>query len=219
VVFIWTASAIVQHRIWYDLPLFRLITFDDRFVAMKDASTLTIAFLTPIAHGHANAHFAIFRYLLTTPRPDGLYLSLHIISDEPQRKRVLALPTSEHASVTFHPIGDTDMHAEYTTAGGSNLIRSPPLSLFYPRGISMLKSAFNTVSPEPEEYLWRFNRITQILEDVKPDLFVIDLIIHALGLEVAKRTGVPHVVLSPGPSIDHSGASQPKGRGFWKYPW
>jgi hypothetical protein len=187
---------------------------------MGHASTLTLAFLTPIIHGHANIHFAILRYLLAARETDGMFLSLHIISDEPQRKRVAALPSSAHASVTFHPMGEDDLLAPIRVPGDTDLLRSPPLSLFYRNGLRSLRDVLDPLFAEPEAHLSRLAAIVGILEQIKPDVFVLDFLLHGLGLDAIRCTGlvIPHVVLSPGPSIDMCGLIQPQGRGFWRYP-
>jgi hypothetical protein len=188
---------------------------------MGRSSTLTIAFLTPVIHGHANVHFAILQYLISTPRSDGRFLNIHVISDEPQRKRVADLPSSGHASVTFHPMGNNDLLAAIRSSGGSELLRTPPLSLFYKQGLSSLPGILRVILPEPEAHLSRLSTIAQILKNLKPDLFVIDMLLHGLGLDALYRANVkiPHVKISPGPSLDLCGNMQPQGRGFWNYPW
>lgn len=116
---------------------------------MGHASTLTLALLTPIMYGHANIHFAILRYLSTTPRTDDMLLSLHVISDEPQRKRVAFLPASTHASVTFHPMGEDDRLVSIRVPGDIDLLRPPPLSLFYRNGLSSHGRMLNPLLVEP----------------------------------------------------------------------
>jgi hypothetical protein len=182
-------------------------------------STLKLVFLTPLAYGHANVQYAILRNLLTEPRPGIQHLHLHIIGDEPQRKRLQSLPTSSHATLTFHPMGEEDIHLKFTAAGGSVHVRGPPLSLTYKRGLSMLTGAPDVMYHKPEAYLSRYRKIVDVLEKVKPDLFVVDLLLHSLGVDAVAKTGVPHVVVSPGPSMDLACPNQPGGRGFWKYPW
>jgi hypothetical protein len=58
-----------------------------------------------------------------------------------------------------------------------------------------------------------------LLEDVMPDLFVVDLILRGIGADAAKKTEAPWVVISPGPSIDTVLVSQPGGCSFWHYLW
>jgi hypothetical protein len=175
--------------------------------------TLKLAFLAPVIRGHANIHFTIFHYLLTEPRTDDLHLDIHIISDEPQRKRFSTLPSSPHATLTFHAMGDEDMHMAFHSG-----VRVPPLSVAYRNGIRMMHVISDLLYPPPAVYISRVHRITQVLEDVRPDLFVVDTLIYAMGQDATKKADVPHVVIGPTASIERSAVSQPGGRGFWKYP-
>jgi hypothetical protein len=177
--------------------------------------TLKLAFLTPVAHGHSNIHFTIFKYLLTTARTDDLHLYIHIISDEPQRKRVDALPASPHATITFHAMADEDIHQAFQDG---NLLRGPPLSLAYENGIRSLHIIPDILNPLPSIFLSRVHRVTQLLQDIRPDVFVVDVLIHAIGLDAANKASVPHVTIGPTASIDMSAVTQPGGRGLWKYP-
>jgi hypothetical protein len=176
---------------------------------------LKLAFLTPIVHGHANVHFTIITYLLTEPRTDDLYLDIHIISDEPQRKRLNTLPSSPHASLTFHAMGDEDIHQAFHNG---SVMRAPPLSLAYENGIRMLHIVPEIMHPPPSTFISRVHRTAQVLQNVRPDIFVVDVIIHAIGLDAANKAGVPHVVIGPTASLDLCAVTQPGGRGFWKYP-
>jgi hypothetical protein len=180
-------------------------------------STLTIAFITPLAHGHGNVHYAVLRNLMTEARA-GTHLHIHVIGDEPQRKRLQTLPASEHAAIHFHPMAEQDYHQAFTSAGGGALVRGPPLSLSR-GGLRTLDPMPEVMLPTAAEYLARYEKIVGVLERVKPDLFVVDIIFNALCMDAVRKTGVPFVVLAPGFSIDTAGPAQPGGRGFWKYPW
>jgi hypothetical protein len=138
--------------------------------------TLKLAFLAPVIRGHANIHFTIFHYLLTEPRTDDLHLDIHIISDEPQRKRFSTLPSSPHATLTFHAMGDEDMHMAFHSG-----VRVPPLSVAYTNGIRMMHVISDLLYPPPAVYISRVHRITQVLEDVRPDLFVVDTVVYDPG--------------------------------------
>jgi hypothetical protein len=124
------------------------------------------------------------------------------------------LPTSGHATLTFHPMGEEDIHLKFTAAGGSVHVRGPPLSLTYKRGLTMLTGAPDVMYHKPEAYLSRYHKIVEVLEKVKPDLFVVDLLLHSLGVDAVAKTGVPYVVVSPGPSMDLACPNQPGGREF-----
>jgi hypothetical protein len=181
-------------------------------------SALILAFITPLAYGHANVHYAVLRNLLTEARHD-THLRLHVIGDEPQRKRLQTLPSSEYATLEFHPMAEQDYHHAFASAGGGALVRGPPLSLSHKGGLRMLDPMAALMFPEPAEYLDRLSKVVAVLERVKPDLLVIDIIFNALGADAVQRTGLPFVVLAPGFSLDSSGPNQPGGRGLWKYPW
>jgi hypothetical protein len=116
-------------------------------------STLTIAFLTPIIHSHANIHFAILQYLLATPRNDGTFLSPHVISDEPQRKRVASLTPKTHASVTCYPMGKDDLFNAIRIPGDRDLMRSPPVLLSHCGGFRSLHAVLDPLVAAPEAHL------------------------------------------------------------------
>jgi hypothetical protein len=180
-------------------------------------SPITLVFLTPLASGHSNVQFTILKNLLFEPRGER-QLRMHVIGDAPLWKRVESLPTSPHASVVFHEMAPEDFFHDFQSNANS-FLRGPPLSQAYRRGLGMLTAVPLILCPKPKEHLSRVQKIIAVIEDVKPDLFVVDILIHGIGVDAAKKTGVPWVVLSPGPSIDPALAGQPGGRGFWRYPW
>jgi hypothetical protein len=194
-----------------------LFCIHDDMATSTTTPTLTLVFLVPIPHGHANVQMAILHNLLSEPRDD-LQLRLHVVGDAPLRKRVESLPTSRHASIVFHAIASDDLFQEVHMNTNSNL-RGPPLSQAYRHGLGMLAVVPPLLCPKPSDHLSRFQKVVAVLEDVKPDLFLVDIILHGMGADAAKKTGVPWAVISPGPSIDTALASQPGGRGFWRYPW
>jgi hypothetical protein len=184
----------------------------------SNMKTLKLVFLTPLAYGHANVHYTILRNLLTERR-GGLRLELHVIGDEPQRKRLFALPSSEHTTLRFHPMGDEDMLQHFTESGGSNGVRGPPLSLTRQDGMRVLHAVPSVMYPKPDVFLTRYQKIVEVLQDIQPDIFVVDLFYHALGVDATTKARIPHVILCPVGSMDLSTVSQPLGRGFWRFPW
>jgi hypothetical protein len=188
------------------------------YVEFPAMNTFNIAFITPLAYGHANVHYAVLRNLLTEARKD-LRIHLHVIGDEPQRTRLQSLPASEHATLDFHPMAERDYHHAFASAGGGALVRGPPLSLARKGGLRMLDPMAALMFPQPAEYVERYHKIVTILERVQPDLLVIDVIFSALGADAVQKTEIPFVILAPGFSLDSAGPNQPGGRGFWKYPW
>jgi hypothetical protein len=160
-------------------------------------------------------HFTVLNYLLTTPRTNGLCFEIHLISDEPQRARFDTLPTPAHATLTFHALGAEDM---YHIFHDGSVLRAPPYSVMYKNGIRMLSVFRDGLHPSPDRFLSRVHRIVQVVQDVRPDVFVFDIVIHAMGLDAANKAGIAHIVIGPTASVESFSISQPGGRGPWKYP-
>jgi hypothetical protein len=174
-----------------------------------------LAFLTPVPHGHSNVHLAILRRLLELPVPDAPS-QIHVLADEPLRKRILQLPSSPHTAVSFHVLDDEDVFAGLSNADD---LRVPPLSLVRPGGLRALTGNFVPIMcPPPTTYLRRYARISDVLRDIRPDLVVVDILFSALGADVCRTLGLRHVMQAPLASLDTAVLTQPGGRGLWKYP-
>jgi hypothetical protein len=179
--------------------------------------TLTVAFFTPSIHGHSNVHLTILRQLIAEAGTgDHPSLAIHVVGDEPVRKRICSLPSTPHASVTFYAIGDDDLLLRCSEF--KDIYRARPASLFGRGGLDAIRSLGPIVAPPPELYLPRYAGILKVLQDVMPDLFVVDVLYQALGAEAARSAGVRYMLLSPSCSLDMALFEQPLGKGFWKYP-
>jgi hypothetical protein len=163
------------------------------------SSLIKLAFLTPVIHGHSNIHWSIITNLLKEKRPGIERLEIHIIGDEPLGRRLAALPESDHCTVTFHCMGEQDIMRNATTMEN---IKRPPPSLMKPRSLWAFASALNFLIYKADEYLSHHAQVIRVLEDIDPDLMVIDMIFSNLGTDACMATGQEHVILSPCPSID-----------------
>jgi hypothetical protein len=181
------------------------------------SAELKLVFLTPYAHGHSNVHLTIFRHLLRE-KPRGVsHLSLHVIGDETVRKRLAPLPTSSaHCDLTFHPMATDDYISDFLN--DMDTLRQPPPSFVRKDGLKMFSALVAPTARDPDTFLSRYGKIVKVLEEVKPDLMVVDMLYRALGVDACKTVGVEYVILSPGPTIDFAVMGQPQGRGFWYYP-
>jgi hypothetical protein len=174
-----------------------------------------LAFLTPVIHGHSNVHLTIYRRLLALSPAEGAPAHIHILGDEPLRKRVNQLPSSEHTAVSFHALNPADVHASGTE---STLLRTPPLSAVKPGGMSGLRELLPIMFPPVDVYLHRYARIVEILREIKPDIVVADLLFARLGVDACHTLNLRYAILAPVGSLDISTMTQPGGRGMWKYP-
>lgn len=175
---------------------------------------LTIVFVPPCSRGHLNAHHAILRFLMRNQLPGVSRLNLHVASDEPARKVLSDLYAgNEHCSVHFHAIGETDQFDNFMDM---SIIKKPSPSL---TDLSTFTQAAKIIFPCPELYFVRYNNLRKLLEDIKPDLVVLDLVTRTVGVDACKAAGIDNFVLvSPGPSLDLASVRQPQGRGLWYYP-
>jgi hypothetical protein len=183
--------------------------------------SLTLAFFTPSIHGHSNAHLTILRQLLKEAGEDGRpSLDIHVLGDEPVRPRIQSLPTAKHASITFHSIGDEDLFLTSTSGVmfHKEIYRVPPSSVFRRGGLDAIRSLSYVFAPSPALYLPRYARILDVLKEVKPALFVVDVLYQPLGADVARHGGFKYMLLSPLSSLDTSLFRQPHGKAYWKYP-
>jgi hypothetical protein len=177
---------------------------------------VVLAFLTHVISGNSNVHFAIFRRLLSLPRAEAPS-QIHIIGDEPLRKRVDRLPSSPHTSVTFHVLDQTDVLPSFLS--NSDTLRSPPISFFTPAGIRVFKDLFVPAAMlRPDVYLRRYAQLLSIFQDIKPDLVVVNILLGTPGFDACKTLGLRFIFEAPISSLDVERMSQPGGQGLWKYP-
>jgi hypothetical protein len=178
-----------------------------------------IAFLSPVPSGHSNVHVSVIKRILASrsSEDDPPLLALHVISDEPLRERIRALPDSEHTTIAFHALGTTDVFSDITA--DMSQLRVPPLSLVRAGGLQAFTGTFMpTMCPEPGVYLDRYLRLLTILQNIKPDIVVIDIVFASLGRDACNQIGAPFIVQAPISSLDLSLMTQPGARGFWKFP-
>jgi hypothetical protein len=176
---------------------------------------VVLAFLVPVLAGHSNVHFAILHRLLSLPISEAP-TQIHIIGDEPLRQRIMTLPASDYTRVAFHPLDSVDTLAPFIS--NSEQLRSPPFSPG-PTGLRVLDRALiPVVFLSPDTFLRRFARTLSILQDVKPDLVVIDVLHGSVGSDACRKLDLRYVRVAPVSSLDMSRATQPGGRSFWKYP-
>jgi hypothetical protein len=177
---------------------------------------VTLAFLTQVMAGHSNVHFAIFRRLLALPASEAP-THIQIIGDEPLRKRVAGLPASVHTRVTFHPLDATDV-----MGGMSNNVNAAlrsPERLGDTGGLRVLQRALaNNIYLATDVYLRRYARVVSILQDIKPDLVVIDIMHNYVGRDACDKLGLRYIIEAPIASLDLARLVQPGGRGLWKQP-
>jgi hypothetical protein len=185
--------------------------------------SLTVAFFTPSIHGHSNVHLTILRQLVAEAGQAGRpSLDIHVLGDEPLRSRIESLPQTAHASVTFHPLGKEDLFMTIlptlTSASDTEIQRGRPMSPFRSGGLDGIRTLIHILAPSPALYLPRYVRILEVLQKVKPALFVNDLLYGPLGADAARHGGFKHLFLSPACSLDAAFFNQPHGKAFWKYP-
>jgi hypothetical protein len=175
-----------------------------------------LAFLAPVPHGHSNVHFTIYRSLLALP-VDKAPSHIHIIGDEPLRKRIDQLALPSYCKVSFHALDPVDIFD--VIISDKSQLRVPPLSVLKPGGLRGLRGHFvPIVCPPSAVYLSRYQRILAALEKIQPDLVIIDVIFVAVGLDVCRTLNLRYAILAPTASLEISVMSQPGGRGLWKYP-
>jgi hypothetical protein len=176
---------------------------------------VALAFLAPVPHGHSNVHLAIYRRLLALPAADAP-AHIHVLADEPFRKRVTQLPASPHTRVSFHALNEEDA---YATVANPDTLRVPPLSLTARGGTRALHGSFVPIMCPPATlYLSQYARMLDVLKDIKPDLVVVDVLFAALGADVCRTLHLRYAILAPIGSLDVSLFTQPGGRALWKYP-
>jgi hypothetical protein len=178
--------------------------------------TLTIAFLPPVIKGHANVHLATITRLLAMGLDDSPRLHIHVLADAPLRKEVEALPRSSLHSLTFHTLGEQDHILTYTE-DGTETMRQPPPSLLRADGLRFFRLLASIISPSPEIYLQHYGKILNILEEIKPDFAVADVLYNS-GVDACIKAGIKYAVMTPFCSLDLARWIQPLGRGLWKYP-
>lgn len=175
-----------------------------------------IVFLSPCARGHSNIHRTILQFLMHNELPGVSGITLHVAADEPARGHFSDLGSGNgYCSLEFHAIGNTNQLEQFM-GNGQESIKKPPPSL---TDLSVIPLAAAIVFPPPEGYLERYSNLRKLLEDVNPDLVVVDMLMRAMGVDACKMAGIDNwVVLSPGPSIDVAVIRQPQARGLWYYP-
>lgn len=177
-----------------------------------DCPKPTIAFLTPTIHGHSNIALTIIQRLQSTyPTCD-----IHVFGDKPLEKRFTQNPE------IFHYIGEADMLQACAARANSNTtaenFRTPPISLRRQGALSVISDLGHILAPTPEEYLGRYQKMLQFIQELKPDLLVVDVLYGPLGLDLSITNGVPYVLLSPTASLDVAFFHQPRWEAFWKLP-
>jgi hypothetical protein len=174
-----------------------------------------LAFLAPVIHGHSNVHLTIYRRLLALSPAEGAPAHIHILGDEPLRKRVAQLPFSEHTAVSFHALDPVDVFASGAEFAS---LRTPPLSAVRRGGTSGLRNLMPIMFPPADVYLHRYERIVEVLREAKPDIVIADVLFANLGVDACHTLNLRYAILAPIGSLDMSTMTQPGGRGMWKYP-
>lgn len=176
---------------------------------------LSIAFLPPCINGHSNVHVVAIQNLISLEPHKSPPLHIHVVADEPLRKRIEALVPLPRHRLTFYSSNDKDHFRQY--AGPVGEIRKPQPSLFGRGGMATLNHLPKMTFPPVDIYMAQFLRLKQILEGIKPDLAMADVLLP-VGVDACKAAGVRYGMMSPNSSLDWALWSQPGGRGFWKYP-
>jgi hypothetical protein len=179
-------------------------------------SQLTLAFLTPYIHGHSNVHLTILHRLLTM-KPQGVSrLAIHVIGDEPLRPRLASLPVpASHCTLAFHPMGTRDYLEDFVD---TKHLKKPPPTFSNTGSLHIYRDITYVMNREPTEFLSRYSKLLDVLECVRPDMVVVDMLYRSLGVDACRKAGADWVILSPSSSLDFSSLTQPQGRGLWHYP-
>jgi hypothetical protein len=184
-------------------------------VAPGDVAPLTITFICTPLSGHANIHLANLTYLLSLPPSASPPLNLHLISEEPTRRRIASLPSSNRHTFTFHAFSDTSFHNE--RVAHENWPRIPPVRPSLARGKWTYGSVAEVIAMPPQTHLAYHDSIVNILNQLKPDLVLADILLLP-ALEACITTDVRWGLLSPGSCLDTYRLQQPKAGAFWRVP-
>jgi hypothetical protein len=185
-------------------------------LSLPTMAPLIIAFVFPLLSGHSNVHIATLRRLLLTTIDR--HLQIHVLSDEPMRKRVTELPGLSNHTLTFHALGEQDALDFVTSTAVKG--RHLPGSLIagtQGAGLDIYRNGVGFLCPEPKLYIRHYSIILEIFREIKPDFVVVD-ILFGMGVDACETAGIKFGYMVPISSLDIAGMSQPGARGFWKYP-
>jgi hypothetical protein len=181
---------------------------------MAHADSVTLAFVCPSVSGHANIQIATLQYFLSTS--DGPSFALHVLSDEPIRKRVEVLPRLARHKITFHSLGEEyfqEVHVD------TDMERHGPIDLFAKDGLRGYQALAQLIVPNSQRYLDYYERCRAIFQSLLPDLdlVVVDVLMNHAG-EACRSLNIPYGVCSPNPSFDMTRIMTKSLKRFWKYP-
>lgn len=92
-----------------------------------------------------------------------------------------------------------------------------PLPNFRNAALSMNRFARATMPWDPPELVNMYARHVAIIQEVTPDLVVVDAL-YSPGLMAAQQCKTRWMVLAPNTIKDFAAFQQPRGAGLWKYP-
>lgn len=182
-----------------------------------------ILFLCSSDYGQANVILATAHAVLAAR---GSTVELHIGSEERMRPQVLdttkladeMLPDAAPYQICFHGIdGVSQFQAMSRPKTGIRESWDLPLPSFANAAQFLRRFSYGSVPWEPSELVEIYTQVVNIIEEVSPDLTVVDPLFIA-GLTAAYNLKLNWAVLAPNTIKDFALPLQPHAAILWKYP-
>ena len=175
-----------------------------------------ILFLINEELGQANVCLSLLHSLLIRDSPE-----VHLPSWPNLRSRVqeissnASLITGLNHTVTFHPLPCLGMVKSVYRHVTDSI---PGHGRGFMNAFRVFSDLRLVLSPRStEEYLEIYDRCVEIIEEVRPDLVVLEPI-FAFGFDACKRLDQKYVVVAPNALKDVALFEQPRLAMFWKFP-
>ncbi|CAN8101544.1 unnamed protein product [Discula destructiva] len=186
------------------------------------ATPKKILFLCSSDYGQANVILATSYAILASGAP----VELHIGSEHPTRPEVEAtvrladksLPASAPHAIHFHGI-DGVSHFRAMTRPQTGIMEAfdLPLPSFANAAVLMRRFSYAILPWEANELVDMYAQNVALLQELKPDLTVIDPL-YCPGMTAARHLDIKWTVLAPNTIKDFATLAAPRGAALWKYP-
>ncbi|KAK4098901.1 glycosyltransferase family 1 protein [Parathielavia hyrcaniae] len=176
-----------------------------------------ILLITNSEFGQANVFLAAGHALVSRdPDVQVHYASFPALSKPVSEASAYALQcTPNSRPFVFHALQGVSFVDVFQSFNGFETISKRPGLVNTPE---YLRMAMKIVLPwSAPEFITIFRSLVQIIEEVGPDLAVVDSLFGP-GHTACDHVGLPHMILSPNAIKDMTLATQPWGAMFWKYP-
>lgn len=186
------------------------------------ATPKKILFLCSSDYGQANVILATSYAILATHAPVELHIgSEHAMKPEVEATVRLAndlLKIAAPYTIHFHGMdGTSQFQAMMRPGTGIKEAWGRPVPNFRNAAIFMAHFPRAAMPWEPAEFVDMYAQNVALLQEVAPDLVVVDPL-YIPGITATQQLKMKWTVLAPNTIKDFAAVHQPRGAGLWKYP-